>query len=246
MIQDADDSHSRHTDVLVIALHVYWDVNVIELWIEFGTGKDRRWVPVHSYAELLGERVWWVVIFWYAMTGCDRVSNQLHGKRGRLYGKWQILLSNYHCLEKSKPNISEFLKIWSSSCMTGFVRTRLLTNAASIYLHRWIKQWTTTQLHQMLCCSKFAGKCHSQTYGLVAWHWMNQIKTWQIRVGLWMTKARSSQYGKHYQKHHMHRKNRITAPVEGFVSRTIVHAKTTTFRVQIYASVKDNVKTRLI
>ena len=44
----------------------------------------------------------------------------------------------------------------------------------------------------------------------------------------------------------MHRKNRIAAPVEGFVSRTIVHAKTTTFRVQIYATVKDNVKTRLI
>ena len=57
MIQDADDSHSRHTDVLVIALHVYWDVNVTELWMEFDKGKDRRWVPVHSYAELLGERV---------------------------------------------------------------------------------------------------------------------------------------------------------------------------------------------
>ena len=57
MIQDADDSHSRHTDVLVIALHVYWDVNVTELRIEFGAGKDRRLVPVHFYAELPGERV---------------------------------------------------------------------------------------------------------------------------------------------------------------------------------------------
>ena len=92
------------------------------------------------------------------------------------------------------------------------------------------------------CCRKFAGKYHSQTYGLVAWHWMNQIKTWQIRVGLWMTKASSCQDGKHYQKHHMHRKNRIAAPVEGLVSRTIVHAKNTTFCVQIYATVKDNVK----
>ena len=41
----------------------------------------------------------------------------------------------------------------------------------------------------------------------------------------------------------MHRKNRIAAPVEGLVSRTIVHAKNTTFCcVQIYATVKDNVK----
>ena len=44
------------TDVMVIDLHAHWNLNETELWIEFGTGKDRRWLPVHSYAELLGER----------------------------------------------------------------------------------------------------------------------------------------------------------------------------------------------
>lgn len=63
---------------------------------------------------------------------------------------------------------------------------KLLTNAASIYLYRWIVQWTTPHEHQMPCCNTFALRCHSQTYGCVAWHWTKLIKTWQIRVGLWM------------------------------------------------------------
>ena len=42
-------------NVVVIALYAYWDLNVTELWIEFDTRKDRWWLPVHSYAELLGE-----------------------------------------------------------------------------------------------------------------------------------------------------------------------------------------------
>ena len=41
------------TDVVVIALYANWDLNVTELWIYFCIGKDRRWLPVHSHAELL-------------------------------------------------------------------------------------------------------------------------------------------------------------------------------------------------
>ena len=88
-------------------------------------------------------------------------------------------------------------------------------------------------------------ECHSQTYGCVAWHWTKLIKTWQIQVGLWMTKASSSQYGQHYQKHHKHTKNWNIPPVKGFVSGTVIRVKNTTFQVQIYAAAKDNVKTRL-
>ena len=41
------------TDVVVIALYAYWDLSVTELWIYFCIAKDRRWLPVHSHAELL-------------------------------------------------------------------------------------------------------------------------------------------------------------------------------------------------
>lgn len=91
--------------------------------------------------------------------------------------------------------------------MTQPVFTKLLTNAASIYLQRLIVQWTTARLHEMPCCNRFDGRCHSQTYGRVALQRAKLINTWQIRVGLWMTKASSSQYGQHYQKRHLHAKN---------------------------------------
>ena len=63
----------------------------------------------------------------------------------------------------------------------------------------------------------------------------------QIQVGIWMTKASSSQYAQHCQKHHKHSKTWNTAPVKGFVSGTVLYAKDTTLRVHIYAVAKDNV-----
>ena len=54
------------TDVVVIALYVYWDLNVNVLWINFSTEKNRRWLPIHSYGELFGESERRAVIFWYA------------------------------------------------------------------------------------------------------------------------------------------------------------------------------------
>ena len=65
------------TDLVVIAFYAYWDLNVTKLWIEFGTRKDRRWLSVHSYAELLKERVYRAAIFCFALTGCDTVSKFL-------------------------------------------------------------------------------------------------------------------------------------------------------------------------
>ena len=66
------------TDVVVIAMYIYWDLDVEELWIEFGAGKFKRWLPIHAYAHKLGEEVCRALLFWYALTGCDTVS-QFHG-----------------------------------------------------------------------------------------------------------------------------------------------------------------------
>ena len=77
------------TDVVVIAQYVYRDLNVTELWIEFGTGKDHQWLPVHSCAQLLGERVCRAVIFWYALTGCDTVSQFLGRGKPTAWKAWK-------------------------------------------------------------------------------------------------------------------------------------------------------------
>ena len=45
------------TDVVVIAVSLFHELNVDKLWIEFGSGRNKRWLPIHSYATKLGENV---------------------------------------------------------------------------------------------------------------------------------------------------------------------------------------------
>ena len=42
-----------NTEVGVIEFYAYWDLDVAKVWIEFGKGKDPRWLPTHSYVEIL-------------------------------------------------------------------------------------------------------------------------------------------------------------------------------------------------
>ena len=63
------------TDVVVIAIHVFRRLSIEELWIEFGTGRHKRWLPVHEYVANLGEDTCAALPFWYAFTGCDTVSS---------------------------------------------------------------------------------------------------------------------------------------------------------------------------
>ena len=231
-------------NAVVISLYAYWDLNVTELWIEFDTRKDRWWLPVHSYAKLLGETkglffaeglffgiCWPDVIRYHNSLG---MANQLHEKHGRLdtfiklFGilnsKSEILLSNYRIPEKSQPKILKWLIISLSSCMIWPVRMKLLASTASIYLHRWIAQCTIANLHEMPCCNILTGGCHSQTYEHIKWHSTKMIKICYIRVGFWWN----------------------TAPVKGFVLETFIRAKNTTFCVQTYVAAKGIVKIRLI
>ena len=47
-------------------------LDVEQLWIAFGKGKDFRWIPIHDIAKTLGlkERA---LPFFHAFTGCDTV-----------------------------------------------------------------------------------------------------------------------------------------------------------------------------
>ena len=62
------------TDVVVIALYHFYDLNIEELWIEYGTGQHKRWLPIHNYAHTLGEETCRALPFWFTITGCDTVS----------------------------------------------------------------------------------------------------------------------------------------------------------------------------
>ena len=44
---------SPDTDVVVIAMACFSDLNIEKLWIAFGKGKDFRWIPIHEICSSL-------------------------------------------------------------------------------------------------------------------------------------------------------------------------------------------------
>ena len=64
-----------NTDVTVIAISLFHKLDLEELWIEFGTDVNfdvnLEWLPIHEYAENLGESICQAMTVWFAFTGCD-------------------------------------------------------------------------------------------------------------------------------------------------------------------------------
>ena len=56
---------------MLIVMHVFRKLNIEELWIKFGMGRNKRWLPVHEYVASLGDDVCAALPFWYAFTGCN-------------------------------------------------------------------------------------------------------------------------------------------------------------------------------
>jgi len=64
---------SSATDVVVLAISVYIDLHINELWIAFGKSNDFRWIPVFQMTRALGQRCR-ALPFFHVFTGCDTVS----------------------------------------------------------------------------------------------------------------------------------------------------------------------------
>ena len=47
---------SYDTDVLVKGVAVFGELNVYQLWITFGKGKDLRWMPIYLIVRSVGPR----------------------------------------------------------------------------------------------------------------------------------------------------------------------------------------------
>ena len=82
---------SSDSDVVVIALYAYWYLDLDELWVEFGVGTERKWLPIHTYASILGEPICHALPFWYAFTGCDTVSQFASCAKKTAWNTWAII-----------------------------------------------------------------------------------------------------------------------------------------------------------
>ena len=76
------------TDVVVIAIAKYFSLNLKELWIDFGTGKDQMIYPVHILAKSLGREKSEALLFFHAFTGCDQTSFMYHCKKKTAWATW--------------------------------------------------------------------------------------------------------------------------------------------------------------
>ncbi len=71
------------TDVIALAVSVVHRLDLQELWIEFGTGKNHRYISINDISNAIGALKSSSIPFVHALTGCDTVSSFLgHGKKG--------------------------------------------------------------------------------------------------------------------------------------------------------------------
>jgi len=64
------------SDVVIIALDAFNRLghDIEQLWIDFGVGKSRRYLPVHTMATNIHANVSESILYFHAFTGCDTVS----------------------------------------------------------------------------------------------------------------------------------------------------------------------------
>lgn len=88
------------TDVVVIAIFAFSLLDIEELWIEFGSGKNKRWLPIHQYAEILGNPICQALPFWHALTGCDTVSRFANCGKMTAWKTWLAYPEATQCFTK--------------------------------------------------------------------------------------------------------------------------------------------------
>ena len=100
---------SSDTDVVVIGVAVFDDLNVDHLWMTFGKGKDMRWIPIHDIVRSLGPRSK-ALPFFHAFTDCDTVSAFVGKGKKTAWQAWNVFENAtevFHCLSSPCDNLTQ-------------------------------------------------------------------------------------------------------------------------------------------
>ncbi len=114
------------TDVLMLSISLYDDLKLEQLWIDFGSGKQRCYLPIHDMildpVKRAGLR------FFFAFTGCDQVSFFAHVSKATAWKIWTLFpdvtevfvkLSN----QPSDEDIAEFMPLLERFVVLLYKRT---------------------------------------------------------------------------------------------------------------------------
>ena len=137
------------SDVVVIAISLCHHIcNLHELWVEFGKGKDLKYIPVHRIASNLGVMSASILPVFHALSGCDTTSSIFGKSKKNLYDTWKLFpeIAKVFVKLASVQQISEiyeediaseqyFVVMYSSACNATDVnncRRILFANVASV------------------------------------------------------------------------------------------------------------------
>ena len=78
----------KNTDVVVIAVAKYQYISLSELWIEFGVGKNLKYLLAHDTSRSNGEEKSQALLTFHAFTGCDQTSFFAHYGKKTAWAAW--------------------------------------------------------------------------------------------------------------------------------------------------------------
>ena len=77
------------TDIIIIATALFEDIGVQKLWINFGTQKRLRIIPIHHIFERLGSQRCKGLIFFHALTGADSTAGFVGFSKISAWNIWE-------------------------------------------------------------------------------------------------------------------------------------------------------------
>ena len=78
------------TDVIVLAVALFSELNLQELWIDFRSGQTQTYYAIHEICNSLGEESAKAMLFFHAFTGCDQTSFFANCKKKSGWSTWRI------------------------------------------------------------------------------------------------------------------------------------------------------------
>ena len=131
------------TDVVVLAIRAMNDIELNEMWILFGVGKNTRLIPIHEIHSSLGPAKCIALPLFHCLTGCDQTSSFAGHSKKTAWAVWNMydkltdsLQSVYYCPREEQvksimPIVERFVILvydrGSSSISVNDARKELFT-----------------------------------------------------------------------------------------------------------------------
>ena len=93
------------TDVVVLSVAHFQKMNLQQLWIAFGTGKEYRYIAIHEIAASISPQMGNGLLFFHALSGCDTTSFFANNGKKSAWQTWQVFpeVTDSFCHLSSEP-----------------------------------------------------------------------------------------------------------------------------------------------